>query len=192
MAVLGASVSVATAQVNSISGSMDLQVELPDVLVLYHWQTVGIEFHSAIRNVAIGCGTGIGNFGRPDIEIKDNDSINGADLTDDQLVTTSTPNTKSENKISVTLKDAWAVRSISENGVKLSIWNSDDTHKSDSDPTSIVKTENVKVKSNGGSGPSIDLVDSKWTPTKGDITFDLNFEQVKKQGCINQMGRLFS
>ncbi|SPX86842.1 Uncharacterised protein [Moraxella ovis] len=184
--------AAASAHAASVSGAMDLQVELPEVLVLYHWTDVGIEFNPIVKGVGTGRGVGRYDLTKDAIEVLDSDSGEAADLTDERLATTTVLNNQaSTNDVAVTLKDAWAVRSISSNGVKLKIENEDQDHIHDDDPTSKVKTKDAKVKN--GMGPAAEEIDlaSKWQPTQGDITFNLDLSEAKKVGLHKSAGQTF-
>ncbi|WP_147285090.1 hypothetical protein [Moraxella ovis] len=188
--------AAASAHADSVSGTMDLQVQLPEVLVLYHWTNAGIEFNPIVKGIGVGRGVGTYGLNQDTIEVLDNNSESAADLTDDPLVTTTVLNNQADtNKVTVTLKDAWAVRSISNDGVKLKVENTDSTHLHDGDRNSKVKTENVKVKSSDAvtktAEEEIEL-NSKWKPIKGDITFDLDFSEAKKAGLHKSDDQTFT
>lgn len=190
--VVGASISTANAAVlttQDASGNLDLKVNLPQTLVLYHWSNAGIEFFPANPVAyASGKGAGLGQLTETSIDVSDQDALGGSGSS--SLSTIQTPNGQADNKISVTLKNAWAVRSLTENGtVNLAITNPDPEHKKDG---SVVSTTNVKVTSAGkNAGNSVQL-ESKWAPTQGDITFDLDLSKATKAGLHESDGDTFT
>lgn len=191
LAVVGASVSAANA---ATSGNVDLQVKLPEVLVLYHWDKAGIELNPVEIAEATGIGTGKYDFKSTNIEVLDNNNgVDMAELTDQPMAIAGLKDGRPDaNIIAVTLKDSWAVRSLTQNGVKLAIENTGTDSTDHVNGNSKVVTKDAKVQSaNVTAGDSIDLA-SKWEPTKGDITFNLDLSGATKSGLHKSAGETFT
>lgn len=197
LAVVGASVSVANAQ-QSVSGTVDFKVNMPSVLVLYHWDEAGVDFRPQVEAQISGHGVEQVNAGGAEVLVAtNNNTANVLTLTDEALSATQFKG-QDARTVKVTLQDAWAVRSISENGVELSVETTDQAHKNESDPTSVINVKNTKVKSAGAVGITIGTgaekieLPSKWEPIKGDITFDLDLSDAKKSGLYTSQGQTFT
>lgn len=197
LAVVGASVSVANAQQKTVSGTVDFKVNMPSVLVLYHWKEAGIDFQPQVEAQISGHGVEQADAGEASVLVTaNNNTANVLGLDDEQLSATRFKGNDAQT-VKVTLQDAWAVRSISENGVELSVETTDKAHMNGVDPTSVINVENTKVKSAGAEGDgqrgaeTINLP-SKWEPIKGDITFDLDLSGAKKSGLYTSTGKTFT
>lgn len=183
---LGAVSTTAMAQGSgpSVTGNMKVKVKVPDMLVLYYWDEVGIEFTEQNMPISPGKGAYKEPLSGSDIEVTDtNTAITAATITAQPLSTSI-----DETTISVNLKNAWAVRSISNGQVSLAIANaSDGSDKlvigNDQLPSSKILVKEPKVKSNtGGQAADKITLQSGWEAKKGDITFDLDLSNMKTPG----------
>ncbi|WP_323843508.1 hypothetical protein [Moraxella sp. Pampa] len=198
LAVVGASVSVANAQQKTVSGTVDFKVNMPSVLVLYHWDEAGIDFQPQVEAQISGHGVEQVDAGEANVSVTtNNNTANVLALNDEALSATQFKGHDAQT-VKVTLQDAWAVRSISENGVELIVETTDKAHKNDLDPTSVINVENTKVKSTEAVGVDTGIgadriqLPSKWVPIKGDITFDLDLSGAKKSGLYASQGQTFT
>ncbi|STZ07974.1 Uncharacterised protein [Moraxella caprae] len=177
-AIVGATISTASA--DNVSGTMNLKVTLPEILVLYHWQEAGIQFEPNKYDMPTGKGAGTYDFAG-NIQVADNDgNADGAGVSDTPMNLNDITGRTNATTIPVVLKNSWAVRTLTENGkAKLAIANTKAEHKKGDD--SVVLTKEAKVSQGNKSGTEIEL-DSKWAPTTGDITFDLDLTGATKAG----------
>lgn len=188
-AIVGATISTASAA--EVTGDVDLQVKLPEVLVLYHWDKAGIEFDPKTYNITTGKGAGTYDFNLANIEVDVNANQNGAGITDDPMVLGNVTGRANDATIPVTLKDAWAVRTLTTNGkAKLAIANQNAEHKKGA-TNSVVVTKDAKVKQGGEHNTEIELA-SKWAPTTGDITFDLDLSGATQAGLHESNNSTFT
>ncbi|WP_242678724.1 hypothetical protein [Psychrobacter pygoscelis] len=190
VAVSGVALSMASfASAASISGSTDFRVTLPEILVLYHWD----DAHLTLTDVAT---------------TPDNDSDTGREISDTTAhdltaplgnspytitgdVATTAPN-NALNTVAVTLKNSWAVRSLSSGDVSLSLTNPNSTLKNVTDNSVTITTSNATLAStsNGvaGSNSANMTIPSGWAPVMGDINFDLDLSSANKPGEYNTRG----
>lgn len=189
-AIVGATISTASAA--TVTGDVDLQVKLPEVLVLYHWDKAGIEFNPKTYDIPTGVGTGTYDFGANDITVADNNTDEGAGLRDIPMNTDGVTGRPNGTIIPVTLKDAWAVRTLTENGkAKLAITNPDTQHKKGT-TGSVVSTQEAKVQTRDAPAGENITIPSKWAPTTGDITFNLDLSAATQAGLHVSDGSTFT
>lgn len=173
--------SVASAA--SVSGSTDFRVTLPEILVLYHWDDVVLNLTggSIAQNDSTPTRTGTAAIGATTIEIN-NPAINA---TADALSTS----------MKVTLKDAWAVRNLSNTtGVNLALTNPNPKLTSTVDKKSfltttgaVLKSDSDKISGTTKEAATLNIL-SGWSPVKGDIIFDLNLSKADSSGEYNTRG----
>ena len=182
-AVTGLALSVSSFASAAISGSTDFRVTLPEILVLYHWD----DAHLILEEV----GTTPANDSDAR-EISDTTTRElTANLGSDSYTINTDVNTTSAafpTSISVTLKNAWAVRNLSTaSGVNLELTNPNSTLTSVEDQTSSVTTSNAVLESAGltGSGSNTVTIDSGFAPVLGDIKFDLDLTGADSAGEYN-------
>lgn len=182
-AVTGLALSVSSFASAAISGSTDFRVTLPEILVLYHWD----DAHLILEEV----GTTPAN----DSDAREISDATTRELTADLGAGSYTINTDVNTtsaafptSISVTLKNAWAVRNLSTaNGVNLVLTNPNSTLTSVQDQTSSVTTSNAVLESAGltGNGSNTVTIDSGFAPVLGDIKFDLDLTGADSAGEYN-------
>lgn len=167
----------APAQAASVSGSMDLKVTMPEILVLYHIDEVQIDLQEAHTATAANDsddheisetfgGTITGTMGTP---------VTGA------LGITGTDTHTANHTVNVTLTDAWAVRSISSDDVTVagSIQTATLTH--DTVGASTIGVSGMTIASGAASGASVDLA-PQWGLQKGSISFTLDLTSATHAG----------
>ena len=182
-AVTGLALSVSSFASAAISGSTDFRVTLPEILVLYHWD----DAHLILEEV----GTTPAN----DSDAREISDATTRELTADLGAGSYTINTDVNTtsaafptSISVTLKNAWAVRNLSTaSGVNLELTNPNSTLTSVEDQTSSVTTSNAVLESAGltGSGSNTVTINSGFAPVLGDIKFDLDLTGADSAGEYN-------
>ncbi len=182
-AVTGLALSVSSFASAAISGSTDFRVTLPEILVLYHWD----DAHLILEEV----GTTAANDS-DDREISDTTTRElTSNLGSDSYTINTDVNTTSAafpTSISVTLKNAWAVRNLSTtSGVNLALTNPNSTLTSVADQTSSVTTSGAVLESAGltGSGSNTVTINSGFAPVLGDIKFDLDLTGANSAGEYN-------
>ncbi|UNU72811.1 hypothetical protein LU293_06800 [Moraxella nasovis] len=162
------------AQATPVTGNTQLYVTIPEVLVLYHWDYAVINLNNNV-NRAIVSGSG-----QKDEEINAGSTEVTGDL--DPV----SPLATAGNKMNVTLKDSWAVRSITTSGkVGMKVENDNSTlkHRKDEANGGSLTTSEVKLASNATTSTAAEIeLPSKWEPTKGDIKFVLDLSNAKKAG----------
>ena len=169
-------------QAASVSGSMDLKVTMPEILVLYHFDEVQIDLTDAHTPTAANdsddheisetfAGTVTGAMGTPITQAL---SITGADTHAGETGT-----------LAVTLTDAWAVRSISSADVTVtgSIQTNDLTHAAGS----TIGVSAMELTSGGSTGTSVDLA-PQWALQTGDISFELDLSSASHAGLYETAG----
>lgn len=194
VALATATVSIASfASAASISGSTDFRVTLPEILVLYHWD----DAHLILTDVT----TTPGNDSDAR-EISDNttrDLTAGLSAGDNTYLINTAVNSNEPtgttvlgDKISVTLKDSWAVRSLSSGDVTLALDNTGERNTliNQFNADSKIITEEAKLvstSSNEGEGTTL-TIPSGWTAVSGDINFKLNLASANNSGQYNTRG----
>ncbi len=184
IALTGLALSLSSFASAAVSGSTDFRVILPEVLVLYHWDDVVLNLtaDSIAQNDSTLTRTGTAELGTTTVTATiDSPAIN----TDANMFSTS---------IRVTLKDAWAVRNLSNtNGVQLELTNPNPRLISTIDPTSSLTTSGAILESTSdkvtGSNTAATLnILSGWAPVTGDIVFDLDLSNANSAGEYNTRG----
>lgn len=180
---MGSLSSVANADV---SGSTKFSVEIPNILVLYHWDSANIKFND-FEQPAINDSTQVNktlDFG---------DATLNASGGDDVDVSTVPAGFDTSNQINVKLKNSWAVRSLSgTKGVNLKVETPNGTDLiNTSIPGSKVTIGSIALSQAnatlGNNTNSIDLP-SGWTAKRGDIDFKLNLGAVTESGVYSTSG----
>lgn len=191
IALATATVSIASfASAASVSGSTDFRVTLPEILVLYHWD----DAHLTLTDVDV----------TPD---NDSDAREISDETTRDLraglanspytittdVKTDEPSdaTVLGDTVAVTLKNSWAVRSLSSGDVTLTLDNTGERNTliNQFNPESKIITQDAKLKSASGEGSSI-TIPSGWKAVSGDINFTLDLSNANHSGEYNTRGKL--
>lgn len=185
--------SVASAA-NSISGSTDFRVTLPEILVLYHWDDAHLTLQELTTTTAANDSDAREISDERAHDLTANIAAGTYEITQNPINPdlASTERT-SNNKVSVTLKDAWAVRSLSSAPVTLALTNTNNILKSvvAKDKSSITTEKAVLVSTASGignTGTASITIPSGWTAVKGDIKFDLNLANANHSGEYNTRG----
>lgn len=190
IALATATISMASvASAASISGSTDFRVTLPEILVLYHWD----DAHLILTDVT----TTPGNDS-DDREISDattRDLTAGLSAANPYLITGAVNSDEPAgtavlgDEVTVTLKNSWAVRSLSSGDVTLALDNTGDraTLINQFNAASKITTVNAKLKSTAGEGTTL-TIPSGWTAVTGDINFKLNLTDANNSGQYNTRG----
>ncbi len=171
----------------SISGSTDFRVTLPEILVLYHWD----DAHLILTDVATTSANDSDPREISDIKIHELTSplaTGTYTITQNPIDPASAVATNPlAAPISVTLKNSWAVRSLSSGPVHLALTNPNTNLLSVLDNNSKVITSAPSLVSGSLSGTTIDIP-SGWTPVIGDISFKLDVSAATKPGEYNTRG----
>lgn len=185
LAVSALALSIASvSSAASISGSTDFRVILPEILVLYHWDDAVLTLTDVATTAA--------NDSDPR-EISDNITRTGsielgtATATINTDVATAAPANTLATTVAVTLRNAWAVRSLSSAPVSLALTNPNPNLLSVVDRTSTISTSNASLSSGSLSGATV-AIPSGFAPVLGDITFDLNLTGANSSGEYNTRG----
>lgn len=193
VSALALSVASVASAAAPISGSTDFRVTLPEVLVLYHWD----DAHLILEEIA----TTTAN----DSDAREISDTSTHDLTatlgegpytiSGDVSTTAPTGTNSVNGVvNVTLKNSWAVRSLSSAPVKLALTNPNPTlkHETVAASTIAIVADSAKLDSAGtgvaNSGSANITIPSGFAPVFGDIVFDLNLANANNSGSYNTRG----
>lgn len=162
---LGLVSGVSAAQ--SISGTTDFQVKIPEVLVLYHWDKAVLEFKDYATHVE-----DTRSHKKANAVLSDASHT----ITENSVLTTTVPNGFSDSSlINVKLEKAWAVRAIAAGNVTLGIAIQEGDlllNGTDNASKAVVSSATLSKTS----------ITPSWTPTTGDINFKLNLKDVTKPG----------
>lgn len=174
-----------TAHAKSVQGAIDFKVTIPEVLVLYHWDSAHLNLTDAVTE-------GIDNDADREI-MNGQHKLDNAELVKDgsYTITGDVPSTRKEldfdaGKLSVKLQNAWAVRAISSDKVLLTATIQKDTL---TNGTSKILVSDIGLTATGANAsvaetvaPASLKVASGWKETQGDITFKLDLTQAKDKG----------
>lgn len=185
VSVLALSVaSVASAA--SISGSTDFRVNLPEILVLYHWDDAVLTLNEVATTPANDSDAGR--------EISDATTRTGsvnlgaANATITGSVDTTAPANGLATSVAVTLQNAWAVRNLSTAaGVSLALTNPNPNLLNVIDNTSVITTTGATLSSGSLTGSTV-TIPSGFAPVSGDIKFNLNLSGANRAGEYNTRG----
>lgn len=173
----------------SVSGTTDFRVTLPEILVLYHWDDAHLILQNNDDNSAVNDGS------TRDVTLPF--AATTHELNTDVL-TTSTTNLDAD-LVTVKLKNAWAVRSLSSGTVELKLENPKSTLYSaalgDQSGNSIITigspTLNTVATSVEGVNTNTSTLNIKsgWQPVMGDIDFTLDLTKANHAGEYNTRGK---
>lgn len=165
-------------QAASVSGSMDLKVTMPEILVLYHFDEVQIDLSEAHAATAAN--------DSDDHEISETlaapiTGTMGSPVTAALSIAGADTHAATNQTVNVTLTDAWAVRSISSANVTVagSIQTSTLTHATVG--TSSIGVSGMTLSSGGTTAGSLSLA-PQWAVQKGDISFALDLTTATHAG----------
>ena len=184
IALTGLALSLSSFASAAVSGSTDFRVILPEILVLYHWDDVVLNLtaDSIAKNDSTLTRTGTTELGTTTATI------------DSPAIDTSANADILSSSIRVTLKDAWAVRNLSNtNGVELQLTNPNPRLISTVDQTSSLNTSGAILESasdkiiGSKTAPTLNIL-SGWAPVTGDIIFDLDLSNANSAGEYNTRG----
>lgn len=185
IATLFAALLSTPAMAASVSGATDFRVTIPEVLVLYHWDdaVLNLEANNQSINDAT-TRTATKQLGQPPYTVTGDVDTTGMAST---LLSSSVP---------VTLKNAWAVRSISSAPVTLALTNPNPTLKSvnavNAGTTEAqITTSGAVLQSTNGvtdSGQATITIPSGWEPVMGDIKFNMDLSKATVPGEYNTRG----
>lgn len=174
----------------SISGSTDFRVNIPEILVLYHWD----DAYLTLNDVATTSANDSDPREISDATTRSATGVLGSSpytITGD--VSTATLATSPLNApVDVTLQNSWAVRSISSAPVKLALTNPNTTLKNVTDAAATITTSSAVLQSAAvgatGTGTAAMTLPAGWTPVMGDIKFKLDLSNATKPGEYNTRG----
>lgn len=192
IALATATVSIASfASAASISGSTDFRVTLPEILVLYHWD----DAHLTLTDIV----TTTDNDSDPreisDATTRDLEAAlaDGAYTLNGDVDTTSPIAKFDGGTVDVTLKNSWAVRSLSNAPVTLKLTNQKDTLLNVINNKSTIVTKEAVLASTAANVTGTDsttmTIPSGWDPVMGDIKFKLDLSNANNSGEYNTRGK---
>ncbi|AWT48542.1 hypothetical protein DLE54_02650 [Psychrobacter sp. YP14] len=187
IALATATLSIASvASAASISGSTDFRVTLPEILVLYHWDDAHLKLTNT-DNFVVG--------DEPTRELVAPIGSSSYSIIGDKVNATSAHTQRhGNNTINVTLKDAWAVRSLSSAPVALKVETKNPTLTNVSTPASgsTIAVSAATLKSTNqvltNENTAEVKIPSGWTPVLGDIDFNLNLANANHSGEYTSHG----
>lgn len=194
VSALALSVASAASAAVTISGSTDFRVTLPEVLVLYHWD----DAHLILEEIATTTAANDSDAREiSDTSAHDLTATLGAGpytISGDVSATAPTGTNSVNGIVNVTLKNSWAVRSLSSAPVKLALTNPNPTlkHETVAASTIAIVADSAKLASAGtgvtNSGSANITIPSGFAPVFGDIVFDLNLANANNSGSYNTRG----
>lgn len=174
----------------SISGSTDFRVNIPEILVLYHWD----DAYLTLNDVATTATNDSDAREISDATTRTATGTLGASpytLTGD-VSTTTLATSPLNTTVGVTLQNSWAVRSISTAPVTLALTNPNTTLKNVADNTATITTSGAVLQSSAagatGTGTASMKLPQGWAPVMGDIKFNLDLSNATKPGEYNTRG----
>lgn len=188
IAALTAGMTTASYAQQTVSGTTNFRVIVPEILVLYHWD-------DAVLNLTAPADEFVYNDGTPATNsLNKNVGSTSATIIGTAVDTTTVPfGFNTNDKLDVTLKNSWAVRSISSADVKLKIENPNPT-LTRVGGSEIVKTSLPTLNSDSATGGNDTLevtLPSQWAAISGDIKFKLNLTGATKPGEYNSHGTAY-
>lgn len=191
IALATATVSIASfASAASVSGSTDFRVTLPEILVLYHWD----DAHLILQNANDANNSAVNDGSTRDVS--QSFAAGTHELNTD--VTTGSTTSLDTGLVTVKLKNAWAVRSLSSGTVELALTNPNSKlysaalgNQSDESIITIASpTLNAAATSVVGPNTATPKLNIKsgWQPVKGDIDFTLDLTKANHAGEYNTRG----
>lgn len=193
VSALALSVASVASAAAPISGSTDFRVTLPEVLVLYHWD----DAHLILEEIATTTANDSDAREISDTSAHDLTATLGAGpytISGDVSTTAPTGTNSVNGVVNVTLKNSWAVRSLSSAPVKLALTNPNPTliHETVAASTIAIVADSAKLASAGtgvtNSGSANITIPSGFAPVFGDIVFDLNLANANNSGSYNTRG----
>jgi len=165
-------------QAASVSGSMDLKVTMPEILVLYHFDEVQIDLTSA------GVSTAANDSDPYEVSEGAASTVTGpmgTPITAALAIEGEGTYATASQTLDVVLESAWAVRSISSADVTVSgsVQTGTLTHATESG--SSIAVTNMTLTAGSATGTSVDLA-PQWALQTGSINFQLNLEDAEHAG----------
>lgn len=164
---------VSTQAQAAVTGSMDLSVTMPEILVLYHFDKVTLDLTAAAAEQVVSEGDKVVTGTATITPVTGALSIQGATT----VGTTS--------NVAVTLNNAWAVRSISANTVKVA--GSIESTELTGANGSVIGVTGMNLTSGTESGADVDL-SSQWAVQTGNIEFELDLSNATEAGVYDNNG----
>jgi hypothetical protein len=155
------------------SGASDLDITLPDIVVLHYFSDIDIDISAA------ALGTFLYGTASGEIAINEGTAAPAAGGFTQDLTMTATAPTGDPSAVDLTLQNAWAVSSVrlwgagAQTEVRISITDATLTHGASGDTITISSGE----VSSGGLGPAASIQfdpTGLFTPRYGDVTLELD------------------
>lgn len=186
IALATATVSIASfaSAANSISGSTDFKVTLPEILVLYHWD----EAHLTLTDVKTTPDNDSDAREISDTDIRTQSAAIGdpdttytltGDVDTDSVLTA----LDSSNTLNVVLQNSWAVRSLSTDKVTLGLTVPNPMLTNTTAGSSTIAVTDAKLTGAGTEDtPTSRKIDSGWAAVKGNIEFKIDLSAANHSG----------
>lgn len=184
-----------------VQGAIDFKVTIPEVLVLYHWDSAHLNLTNAVTNGANNDNYREIKDGAPELTAK---IVKDGSYEISGTVPPSSGKTTEldSGKLNVTLKNAWAVRALSSDKVSLIAEIQNDTLSKGA--SSKILVSDIKLTATGANATEATAlpvsektigkdtttehakaglkVASGWKETQGDISFKLDLTKAKENG----------
>jgi len=156
----------------STSGDTNVNVNIPDFIILHYYSDLTLNFAAPTQSVDEGA------------KAWDNVAWSTGSYDGDIQLTEDATEVNDGNKVNVKMKNLWAVRGFSNSGTAdITITNTDDTMENSG---SLVVMEDLKVTTPSTGGDTSITVPlkgiSKNNATKGGVSMTLNFNGTTKSG----------
>lgn len=191
---------LSSASADTVTGDVDLTVTMPEVLVLYHWDSAHLELTTNNYNVTTGVGASTSTFGNNTYTVLDSGSTTSPSITASGLNTAEPSTLAGSSTVAITLKNSWAVRNISSAAtgatpVKLgvSVNNATLTNVDNAAATMTVSGATLAATATGvaNSGTATLDLPPSWTPITGDLDFSLDLSNANYSGQYTSNGAAF-
>lgn len=184
-----------SASADTVTGQIDLTVTMPEVLVLYHWDSAHLELTANNYNVTTGVGALTDQFGKNTYDIDATGQTTNPAMTGSALKTAEPSTLAGSSTVTITLKNSWAVRNISSAAgatpVKLAVAVNNATLTNVDSSTATMTVSGAKLASTAtGTGETVNLPPS-WTPVAGDLSFKLDLANANYSGQYTSDGAAF-
>lgn len=188
-----------SASADTVTGQIDLTVTMPEVLVLYHWDSAHLELTANNYNVTTGVGALTDQFGKNTYDIDATGQTTNPAMTGSALKTAEPSTLAGSSTVTITLKNSWAVRNISSAAgatpVKLAVAVNNATLTNVDNPAAEMAVSAPTLVSTAtgvaNSGTATLDLDPSWAPVTGDLTFDLDLTNANYSGLYTSDGKTF-
>lgn len=177
---------VTTSNAANVNGNVKFSVEVPEILVLYHWNSAHLNLTAPTNKFVYS------NSDRT--KDKEIGSTGDAEITGNVVTTTVPTGFSATDTLKVKLVNSWAIRSISDKKVQLALTTPNGVTLTKVGATgSTIAIGSPVLKSTSASpavpaGATSLTFNPGWTPKLGNIEFTLNLASANSKGTYTTSG----